>query len=228
MGSMGVIPDASTWPDQDLVFWSVGLEPELLVEGYAAGAFPMPTGELAETGDPLIGWYSPVARGILPLDALRVTRSLRKSARHYRLSIDHCFDQVVERCADPNRSGGWIDDEIKRVYGELHRLGLAHSVETWDAAGRLVGGLYGVGLGGLFAGESMFHDPEHGRDASKVALIALVELLGRDGHRRLLDVQWQTPHLSGLGVVEVSRADYLNRLGRALRMPSPQWQLPQV
>jgi leucyl/phenylalanyl-tRNA--protein transferase len=130
--------------------------------------------------------------------------------------VDTAFDAVVAGCADPGRTGRWITPEVAAAYGSLHRLGWAHSVETW-VDGELVGGLYGVAVGGLFAGESMF---SRATDASKVALVALVELLRADGDpRRLLDVQWRTDHLASLGVVEVPRAEYLRRLERALDAP---------
>jgi leucyl/phenylalanyl-tRNA--protein transferase len=132
--------------------------------------------------------------------------------------VDTAFEEVVAGCADPRRDSGWIDDDVRAAYTELHRLGWAHSVETWQD-GCLVGGLYGVAVGGLFAGESMFHRV---RDASKVALVGLVGLL-RDEHAgaRLLDVQWQTPHLASLGVVTMPRAAYLRRLREALELPLP-------
>jgi leucyl/phenylalanyl-tRNA--protein transferase len=175
----------------------------------------------------LMGWWSPVERGVLPLDALRVPRSLRKMLPRYEIRVDRAFPQVLAACADPRRPHGWIDGDIGRVYLELHARGVVHSVEAWSGDD-LVGGLYGVSLGGLFAGESMFHDPVRGRDASKAALVALVDLLrgeGGDGSEdgRLLDVQWRTDHLASLGVVEIDRPDYLGRLRRALTLPPPLW-----
>jgi len=122
---------------------------------------------------------------------------------------------VLAACADPKRPDGWIDDRIAFAYTALNQAGYAHSVETWDSDGRLVGGLYGVHQAGMFAGESMFHHPELGRDASKVALLRLVAELAR-ARIDLLDVQWLTPHLASLGVVELPRRDYLARLGVAL------------
>jgi len=151
-----------------------------------------------------------------------VSSSLRKSARHYTTTVDRDFEAVIDRCADPSRPLGWIDDRIARAYLFLHDRGHAHSVETWDSEGRLVGGLYGVSLGGLFSGESMFHDPELGRDASKVALLRLAcELASTDP--RILDVQWLTPHLETLGAVEVPRHTYLEDLDEVLRSPEPGW-----
>lgn len=218
----GVFGPASQWPGQDLVALSHEFDPDLVVEAYRAGVFPMPLHE-AGWPDDLMGWWSPMARGILPAEFLRVPRSLRQSARRYRTTVDTAFDAVIRRCADPRRAGGWIDDAVTDVYTELHRRGVAHSVEVWTPAGDLAGGLYGVSIGGLFAGESMFHDPVVGRDASKVALLALVGLLD-DGLDRLLDVQWVTDHLASLGAVEVDRDEYLDLLADALELPAPDWE----
>jgi leucyl/phenylalanyl-tRNA--protein transferase len=169
----------------------------------------------------LLAWWSPDPRAILPLDGLRVSRSMRQSARRFDVRFDTAFDDVVTACADPSRPGRWITDEIAEAYGELHRLGWAHSVESWTPDGRLVGGLYGIAVGGLFAGESMFHVET---DASKVALMALVERL-RAGGATLLDVQWQTPHLASLGAVEIARATYLAQVADAIHRPDA-WSGP--
>jgi leucyl/phenylalanyl-tRNA---protein transferase len=209
------------WPEQDLVALSDDFDAMLVTEAYRAGVFPMPLQHSSFAAR--MGWWSPVRRAYLPLDDLRVTRSLAKMAHRYTVTVDRAFDAVIAACGDPTREGGWIDADITAVYGELHRAGLVHSVETWDADGRLVGGLYGVGIGGLFAGESMFHDPEHGRDASKVALMELVRILAADDVPRLLDVQWLTPHLESLGAIEISRRDYLELLDLALDLPAPSW-----
>lgn len=206
------------WPEEDLIAVSRQFDPALVLAAYRSGVFPMPVDEQ------LMGWFSPVDRAVLPLDGLRVTRSLRKAQRHFEIRVDTAFAAVLDGCADPSRPHGWIDDDIRRIYLELHRAGWVHSVEAWTPDGELAGGLYGVGVGGLFAGESMFHRPDIGRDASKVALVALVELLTRDGEPgRLLDVQWQTPHLASLGVLEIGRAAYLDRLKFAVRRPDPLW-----
>ena len=198
----------------DLVGIGADLAPGTLLAAYRRGLFPMPSGH---PGDPMY-WFCPVNRGVLPLDGLRVSRSLRRSARDFEIRVDTAFDDVVDACASPDRDQGWIDDQIREAYCELHRLGWAHSVEAWQGDA-LVGGLYGVAVGGLFAGESMFHTV---RDASKVALVALVEML-RDDHaaERILDVQWRTDHLATLGVVEVERATYLSRLEHAVSLPLP-------
>ena len=181
------------------------LAPGTLLQAYRSSMFPMPG---PGRHDPM-HWWSPARRGVLPLDGLRVSRSLRQSCKHFEVRVDSAFDEVVAGCADPERPDGWIDDRINAAYTRLHRLGWAHSVEAWRD-GALAGGLYGVAIGGLFAGESMF---THARDASKVALVALVDIL-HDEHvaERLLDVQWATPHLASLGVVEVTRREYLARL----------------
>jgi leucyl/phenylalanyl-tRNA--protein transferase len=208
----------ANWREDDLIGVSRDFDAGLAVAAYASGVFPMP----APGG--LMGWYSPLRRGVLPLDGLRVSRSLRKMLSRYEIRIDTAFDAVLAGCGDRRRPNGWIDSRIRRVYRELHRRGVVHSVESWTADGQLAGGLYGVSVGGLFAGESMFHRPDIGRDASKVALVGLVDRLrAAEGPGRLLDVQWVTPHLASLGVVEISRADYLERLAEALRCPPPAW-----
>jgi leucyl/phenylalanyl-tRNA--protein transferase len=213
--SVWTFADPATYdPDEDLVAMGADLEPGTLLAAYRRGLFPMPSGH---RGDPMY-WFSPVLRGVLPLDGLVVSRSLRRAMRDFEIRVDTAFAEVVAACADPNRPSGWIDGDIRAAYQRLHELGWAHSVEAWRD-GRLAGGLYGVAIGGLFAGESMFHRV---RDASKVALTGLVALLD-DAHvqTRLLDVQWATPHLETLGVVEVSREAYLDRLDDALQTPLP-------
>lgn len=209
-------PDPSTWdPEDDLVALGADLAPGTLVSAYRSGLFPMPTDF---DGEPM-GWFSPVDRGILPLDGLRVSRSLRRSLRDFEIRVDTAFEQVIDACADPTRNGSWINGEVRAAYLELHRTGWVHSVEAWRD-GELAGGLYGIAVGGLFAGESMFHRVT---DASKAALVGLVEIMS-DEHveHRLLDVQWRTDHLASLGVVEIPRTEYLSRLGRALSVPFPE------
>ncbi|SDS60806.1 leucyl/phenylalanyl-tRNA--protein transferase [Microlunatus soli] len=209
------------WPESDLIGMTEEFGPELAVQAYRSGVFPMP--HHGFRGRQLMGWYSPLDRGILPLDGLKVSRSLRKMIKRYRITVDTAFDDVLRGCADRSRPGGWIDRRIAEVYGVLHEAGVVHSVEAWTEDGRLAGGLYGVNIAGLFAGESMFHHPTIGRDASKAALVGLVDILRADGEPRLLDVQWQTPHLATLGVIEVDRTDYLRRLSAALTLPLPHW-----
>jgi leucyl/phenylalanyl-tRNA--protein transferase len=205
-----LLPDPRDAPEDDVVAIGADLEPGTILSAYRAGMFPMPI-------DGMIGWWSPEPRGVLALHGLRITRSLRKSLRRYRTTVDRAFDEVIEACADPARPHGWISEEIIAAYRRLHELGWAHSVETWDASGELVGGLYGIAIGGFFAGESMFF---RAPDASKVALVRLVSELV-EGGADLLDVQWATDHLRTLGVIEISRMDYLDRLEIALQLPLP-------
>ena len=205
----------SRWdPDDDLVGIGADYEPGTVLAAYRRGLFPMPAGG---PGDPPY-WFSPVRRGVLPLAGLRVSRSLRRSCGRFEIRVDSAFDAVVEACADPRRPGAWIDEDIRTAYRRLYQLGWAHSVEAWRG-GALAGGLYGLSLGGLFAGESMFFRE---RDASKAALVGLVGLM-RDEYaeQRLVDVQWRTPHLATLGVVELSRAEYLARLPALLGVRQP-------
>ena len=196
----------------DLVGVGLDLEPATLMAAYAAGLFPM----RLKGRRGRLGWWSPDPRGVLPLDGLRLTRSLRRSWRRYDVTIDTGFAEVVAGCADRRRPGGWIGGDFATAYARLAELRYAHSVEVRRRSdGLLVGGLYGVAIGGLFAGESMFH---RATDASKVALVGLVEHLRRRGVT-LLDVQWATPHLTSLGVVEIPRREYLGRLAEALAQP---------
>ena len=167
---------------------------------------------IVETPEPLLGWWSPDPRGILPLERFRTTKSLRQSAKRFEIRVDTCFERVMRACADPARPKGWITEEFIQAYGRLHALGWAHSVEVFDRSGELAGGLYGIKMDGLFAGESMFF---HQRDASKVALLALVDLM-RESKMALLDIQWLTEHLASLGAIEITRREYLERLGQAL------------
>ena len=208
--------------EDDLVAVGADLAPGTVLAAYRRGIFPMPEPARlrlrTRATPPTVGWWCPAHRGVLRLDGLRVSRSLRRSVRDFEIRIDTAFEEVVAACADPRRPGAWIDGGIKEAYGELHRLGWAHSVEAWQDD-RLAGGLYGVAIGGLFAGESMFH---HVRDASKVALVALVERMS-DQHadNRLIDVQWATPHLALLGVQEIPRSAYLEALPGLLAVPLP-------
>jgi leucyl/phenylalanyl-tRNA---protein transferase len=203
-----------------LVGVGADLEPGTILAAYRRGLFPMPVGRRG-----MLGWWSPDPRAVIPLDRLHVSRSLRRSRRRFEIRVDTAFDAVIQACADPSRPHGWISPEVRAAYTRLHELGWVHSVEAWDRDdGELAGGLYGVAIGGLFAGESMFH---RRTDASKVALVALVDLLraGRGGRgattHRLLDVQWMTSHLAQLGAVEVERGEYLELVRRAIDCPLP-------
>jgi leucyl/phenylalanyl-tRNA--protein transferase len=201
-------PTAEEWPEQDLVAGGADLEPATLVDGYRRGLFPMVVTELAG----VLGWWSPDPRGVLPLDALRITRSLRQSMKRYDVRVDTCFLDVIRGCADPSRDDGWITGQFVDAYVRLHQLGWAHSVEVFDRSGTLAGGLYGVRIQRFFAGESMFHRQ---RDASKVALVALVSLM-QDSGMSLLDTQWRTDHLASLGATAIPRAEYLAQLVEAV------------
>ncbi len=206
-------PLPSELPDGDIVTVGGDLEPSTIVNAYRWGVFPMEVSGLPG----VLGWWSPDPRGIVPLDQLRVTRSMRQSAKQYEVRIDTCFARVIRACADPSREECWISEDFIAAYTRLYDLGWAHSVEVFNRHGQLVGGLYGVRVDGLFAGESMFHLE---RDASKVALMALVDLMRTSG-MLLLDVQWCTDHLASLGAVAIARQDYLARLANAVSKSDP-------
>lgn len=185
-----------------------GLTPELLLHAYTVGVFPM-----AESrDDPEIFWVDPRRRGIFPLDGFRISRSLARAIRRddYTVTVNRDFAGVVDACAD--RDETWINDEIARLYQDLHDMGHAHSLEV-RAGGRLIGGVYGVAYGAAFFGESMF---SRRRDASKIALAWLVDRLNAAGFT-LFDTQFITPHLASLGAIEVPRAVYQDRLRAAVR-----------
>ncbi len=183
------------------------IKPELLLSAYAQGVFPM----AMQNGE--IGWFSPDPRGVIPLDGFHIPHGLERRLRHnpFELKINTAFLEVMAGCA--SRKETWIDETITTTYSRLHHLGYAHSVECWRE-GRLVGGLYGVALGGAFFGESMFHRET---DASKVALHALVTRL-REHRFTLLDIQWLTPHLATMGAIEISRRAYLKQLREAVAL----------
>jgi leucyl/phenylalanyl-tRNA---protein transferase len=224
-GAVDTVPSG-----EEIVGLGADLEPGTILAAYRNGIFPMPVSRRGP-----IGWWSPDPRGVLEPDDLRVSRSLRTACRRFEIRVDTAYDEVIRACADPRRPGGWIRRDVIKAYARLYELGWVHSVEAWsmDPAGneRLAGGLYGVAVGGLFAGESMFHRE---RDASKAALVALVDMLraartrdhalyrasDQPAPRRLLDVQWATHHLVSLGATEVTRPDYLVRLREALTLPS--------
>ncbi|MGI8949177.1 MAG: leucyl/phenylalanyl-tRNA--protein transferase [Ornithinimicrobium sp.] len=206
---------------EDLVGVGADLEPGTLLAAYRAGLFPMGVGS---AGAAPMGWWSPDPRGVMLPGDLHVSRSLQRAQRHCEIRVDTAFEDVVRHCADASRPGAWITAPLRRAYGLLHQLGWAHSVETWRD-GQLVGGLYGVAIGGLFAGESMFH---HTRDASKVALVGLVEHLSTHsaGTGWAVDVQWQTGHLARMGVREVRRTAYLALVEQLVDGPS-RWPEPR-
>ncbi|CAO3418335.1 leucyl/phenylalanyl-tRNA--protein transferase [Azospirillum doebereinerae] len=189
------------------------LSAPMLLRAYAAGIFPM--AESAESKE--LHWFDPERRGILPLDGFHVARSLRKTVRRgvFELRFDSAFRHVIEACAETtvDRPKTWINDDIVRLYSELFEAGFAHSVECWRE-GRLVGGLYGVSIGGAYFGESMF---SRETNASKVALVHLVARLRAAGFT-LLDTQFVTEHLGHFGALEIPRAEYRRRLNRALEL----------
>jgi leucyl/phenylalanyl-tRNA--protein transferase len=184
------------------------LEPERLLAAYASGYFPM-----AESHQGAVRWYSPDPRAVIPLEGLRVSRSLRQTLHKgaFTIRLNTSFEHVMRCCAQ--REETWISEEIIASYRELNRLGYAHSVEAWKER-TLAGGLYGVALGAAFFGESMFSTV---RDASKVALVYLVGHLKERAYR-LLDVQFLTPHLVSLGAMEIPREEYLGELKTALAL----------
>lgn len=203
-------PDPARAPADGPLAVGDDLRPATLLDAYAHGIFPWPI----EAGPVL--WWSPDPRAVLPLDGLHVSRSLRRTLRTQRLtaSRDRAFAAVVAGCAQRGEQGTWITPAMAEAYVRLHELGHAHSVEVWDGSGALAGGVYGVAVGGAFCGESMFH---RARDASKVALVALVEHLLERGFV-LFDVQMPTAHLASLGAVTLPRIEFLRRLARARRL----------
>jgi leucyl/phenylalanyl-tRNA--protein transferase len=200
------MPSPDLADDAGFVAAGADLDVTTLLDAYRVGLFPMPVRRN------VVGWWSPDPRGIVPLDGLIVSRSLAQSCRRMRVTIDTSFADVMRACGDPSRPHGWINRSFIEHYDALHRIGYAHSIEVRDAQGHLVGGLYGVRIGRFFAGESMFHIA---RDASKVALVALVDAM-RTAEMALLDVQWTTPHLVSLGAVDIPREQYLALLARAV------------
>lgn len=210
MPSKFTLPDPRL-VDDDVIAVGGDLAPGTILQAYRHGMFPMPL------PDGRLAWWSPQERAILPLNELKISRSLRQSVRKFSISVDADFAAVIEACADPSRPQGWITEGIRDAYVELHRLGWAHSIEVWDSDGQLAGGLYGVSIGGFFAGESMFYLIS---DASKVALTHLVVMLSsRPGC--VLDVQWLTPHLERMGARVIGRDRYLEILPEALLATSP-------
>lgn len=185
------------------------LSPALLLRAYSEGVFPW-----FSEGDPVL-WWSPDPRAIIELDGLHVSRRLARTIRSgkFRVTIDRQFEAVMRACGETRPDGTWVTDEMIAAYSRLHREGHAHSVEVWHGDA-LAGGIYGVAIGGLFAGESMFHTVT---DASKVALAALVEHLKKQGYV-LFDVQMKTEHTERMGAVEITRDSYLARLHDAVAM----------
>ncbi len=222
MTRMPVEPAPTPWdltveraaPGEDLVGIGADLEPGTVLEAYRQGIFPM---GLGVGGGPPLGWWSPDPRGVLLPGDLHVSRSLQRSMRRFEITYDTAFLDVVLACADPSRQGAWITPTMVAAYHRLHELGWAHSVEVWGD-GHLVGGLYGLAVGRLFAAESKFH---RATDASKAAVVALVRTLEEDGVPWVLDVQWRTDHLATLGVREVPRTAYLELLRAVVAQELP-------
>lgn len=217
--SRWALPDPGAAPTgQELLSVGADLAPATLLAGYRAGMFPMPyRGSLA--------WLSPDPRGVMPLPDFRASRSLRRSARNFRISVDQRFDEVLDLCADPARPGSWITREYAAAYRSLFALGWAHTFEVWSGEA-LVGGLLGVEVGGLFCGESM---ARRVTDASKAAVWATVSVLGGpDAAARVFDVQWLTPHLASLGAREIPRTEYLRRVAAALALPPVIRPMPPI
>jgi leucyl/phenylalanyl-tRNA--protein transferase len=201
-----------TFADENgLVAMGGDLRPERLLLAYRRGIFPW-----FDEGDPVL-WWSPDPRAIFELDGLRLSRRLGRTIRsgRYQVTVNRDFAGVISGCADRPGEGTWLTPEMAAAYTKLHQRGHAHSVEVWHA-GSLAGGLYGVALGGLFAGESMF---TRVRDASKVALAFLVDRLGVRGFQ-LFDIQFLTEHTARLGAIEIPRREYLQRLRKALQVPA--------
>ena len=213
---MPIEPPPSPWdfPDpsavrgelagSDVIAVGADLEPGTLLAAYRAGLFPMRV-------EGALAWWSPDPRGVIPVNGMPLSRSLRRAIPRFGVTIDAAFTAVMRGCADPRRPHGWIDDSFIDAYSRLHELGWAHSVEVWQQ-GTLAGGLYGVRIERFFAGESMFHRISN---ASKVACRAALELLRSDGVT-LFDVQWTTPHLRSLGAIDLPRDRYLRKLREAV------------
>jgi leucyl/phenylalanyl-tRNA--protein transferase len=204
-------PDPESADESGLVAIGGRLEPDVLLAAYSVGVFPW-------SSDPVITWWSPDPRAIFDLAAFRPHRSVARSARRggWTFSLDRDFEGVMRGCAAsaPGREETWISEDFVEAYCELHRRGHAHSVEVWDAKSRLIGGIYGVAIGGFFGGESMFHRET---DASKAAIGHLVERL-RAGGFVLFDAQVWNPHLERLGAIEIPRREYMKRLKAALKV----------
>jgi len=201
------MPTTAPRDDSDIVAIGADLEPGTLLAAYRAGLFPMPFDRKR------IAWFSPDPRGVLPIERFHISRTLARHLKRFTITIDQAFTDVMRGCAFPPRSGAWINGDFIDAYTTLHQLGWAHSVEVRSVdSGELVGGLYGVRIGGLFAGESMFHLQT---DGSKAAMVGLVDWLGRTG-ATLVDLQWTTPHLVSMGAIDLPRDEYLRQLALAI------------
>jgi leucyl/phenylalanyl-tRNA--protein transferase len=206
------LPDPEAADEHGICGVGADLEPGTILAAYRNGIFPM----RLDRGP--VAWWSPDPRGVIPLDGLHVSRSLRKSMRRFELRVDTSFEAVMRACGDPSRPEGWIDDSFVAAYGALFDLGWVHTVEMWQDD-ELVGGLYGVAIGRFFSGESMFHRVT---DASKAAMAHTVDIL-RDTGAEVFDVQWVSPHLASMGAVRIPRAEYLRRVAAAVDEPATAW-----
>ena len=207
-------PAPIDWPlDDDVVAVGADLSPDTILYAYAHGMFPM----YLDAKHRNLGWWSPVERGVVPLENFHASRSLRKSAHKFHCTVNTAFSAVMHKCATTHTQGNWITQDFIDSYGALHQMGHAHSVEVWNERNELVGGLYGLRINKFFAGESMFHTET---DASKMALMHLVSLMTLAG-MALLDTQWNTDHLASLGCTTVPRDRYLALLAEAVTEESP-------
>ena len=199
------------WPK--LTKFGSNWDPETLVAAYRAGLFPMPY-EI-DGNESAIGWWSPHSRAIFYPDQINVSTSMKAAMKKFKITVDQDFEAVIRACGNPQRESGWINEDVISAFIALHKLGIAHSIEVWDRGGQLAGGLYGIELGGIFAGESMFHVTSN---ASKAALVHLGELLN-DGSGRIIDTQWMTSHLESMGAKAIKRTEYCEILPNLLEKP---------
>lgn len=187
-------------------------DPEVLLTAYRTGLFPMPYA--IDGQESAIGWWSPEPRAIFYPDEIHISNSMKSAMNKFKVTVDVDFEAVIRACGNPERVSGWINEDVVSAFTSLHRSGVAHSIEVWDLDGKLAGGLYGLELGGLFAGESMFHSATN---ASKVALIHLAGLLN-DGLGRVIDTQWMTDHLKSMGAKPINRREYCQNLPKLLEI----------
>ena len=208
------MPDPRSAAPDEIVGYGADLDAGTLLDAYRSGLFPMRAGP-----EKVIAWFSPDPRSVIPLGHIHVSRTLRRSLQRFEIRVDTAFEGVMNACAENRSDGNWIDEDFVSAYLRLFEFGWAHSIEVWQNDA-LVGGLYGVSIGGLFAGESMFHRVT---DASKAAMVATEERL-REGGGALFDVQWSTPHLESMGAIEIGREEYLKSLAAALAAPVVYWE----
>ena len=192
------------WPK--LTKFGSNWDPDTLLNAYRFGLFPMPY-EI-DGNESAIGWWSPKSRAIFYPDQIHISTSLKSEMKKFTVTVDQNFEAVIRACGNPERESGWINEDVISAFTTLHEIGVAHSIEVWDGDGSLAGGLYGLELGGVFAGESMFHVV---KNASKVALVHLGGLLN-DAQGRVIDTQWMTGHLESMGAKTIDRGDYCQML----------------